>query len=122
MAGFHRSGGFRPCGGGTRAPATPYRFSTPDGIIPPMFCHSCGTQVNTDVQFCPNCGQPLATSPAPAGAPTYVARAGITARPGHWIGAGWDMVKADQGSYMLIAVVFIALNAMVPVILQGPLI
>src|ERR1019366_8605065 len=66
-----------------------FGFCPRDGIIRPMFCHSCGTQVNTDVQFCPNCGQPLAPSPAPAAAPAYVAR---------------------------------ALNAVVPVILQGPLI
>jgi hypothetical protein len=87
-----------------------------------MFCHSCGTQVNTDVQFCPNCGQSLAASPAPAAAPAYVARGGITARPGHWVGAGWDIVKADMGNYVLLALVFIVLNAMVPMILQGPLI
>src|SRR5450432_3391891 len=87
-----------------------------------MFCHSCGTQVNTDVQFCPNCGQPLAGSPAPAVAPAYVARTGLTARPGAWVGAGWDLVKADMGNYVLIALVFLALNAMVPMILQGPLI
>ena len=86
-----------------------------------MFCHSCGTQVSTDVQFCPNCGQSLAGSPAPAAAPPYVARTGLTARPGVWIGAGWDMVKADMGNYVLIGLVFVALNALVPVILQGPL-
>ena len=89
--------------------------------MPPMFCHSCGTQVNTDVQFCPNCGQPLAATPAPAAAPAYVARAGITARPGAWVGAGWDLVKADMGNYVLLALVFLALNSMVPMILQGPL-
>ena len=87
-----------------------------------MFCHSCGTQVTTDLQFCPNCGQSLSASPAPAAAPVYVARAGITARPGAWVGAGWDLVKADMGNYVLLALVFLALNAMVPFILQGPLI
>jgi uncharacterized membrane protein len=86
-----------------------------------MFCHSCGTQVNSDVQFCPNCGQPLAGSPVPAAPPAYVVRAGATARPGAWIGAGWDLVKADMGNYVLIALVFLVLNAVVPMILQGPL-
>jgi uncharacterized membrane protein len=86
-----------------------------------MFCHTCGTQVSTDVQFCPNCGQSLAGSPAAAAPPPYVARTGLTARPGAWIGAGWDMVKADMGNYVLIGLVFLALNALVPVILQGPL-
>src|ERR1035441_3776221 len=87
-----------------------------------MFCHSCGTQVTTDLQFCPNCGQSLSASPTPAAAPAYVAPGGITARPGHWVGAGWDIVKTDMGNYVLLALVFIALNAMVPMILQGPLI
>ena len=31
------------------------------------------------------------------------------------------MVKADMGNYVLIALVFVALNGLVPVILQGPL-
>ena len=38
------------------------------------------------------------------------------------MGAGWDLVKADMGNYVLLALVFLALNAMVPMILQGPLI
>src|SRR5260370_37641456 len=86
-----------------------------------MFCHSWGTEVGTDVKFSPNCGQPLAGSPAPAAAPPYVARTGLTARPGVWIGAGWDLGKADIGNYVLIALVFVALNSLVPGILQGPL-
>jgi hypothetical protein len=74
-----------------------------------MFCHSCGTQVNSDVQFCPNCGQPLSGSPAPAVVPAYVARTGLTARPGAWIGR-LEMV-ADMGNYVLIALVFVAPTA-----------
>ena len=87
-----------------------------------MFCHSCGTQVTGDVQFCPNCGQSL-SAPVPGSAvvPTFVAPVGITARPGHWIGAGWEMVKGDMGNYALLGLAFLALNALVPVILQGPL-
>jgi uncharacterized membrane protein len=87
-----------------------------------MFCHSCGTQVNNDIQFCPNCGQPLSASTAPVAAPVFVSRVGLAARPGHWVGAGWDIVKTDMGNYVLLGLVFIALNAMVPMILQGPLI
>jgi uncharacterized membrane protein len=87
-----------------------------------MFCHSCGSQVSTDVPFCPVCGQSLAPIPAPPAPPAYVARGGISARPGAWVGAGWDLVKPDMGNYVLLALVFIALNAMVPLILQGPLI
>src|ERR1019366_7371615 len=86
-----------------------YRVFPPDGMIRPMFCHSCGTQVTTDVQFCPTCGQPVAASPANAAEPAYVARGAVTARPGAWVGAGWDLVKADMGNYVLLALVFIAL-------------
>ncbi len=75
-----------------------------------MFCHSCGTQVTTDVQFCPNCGQSLNAATTPAPVPAYVARTDIKARPGAWIGAGWEMVKADMGNYVLIGLVFLALN------------
>src|SRR5437879_2218204 len=88
-----------------------------------MFCHSCGTQVNSDVQFCPNCGQSLsAPSGPPSVVPAYVVPAGIKARPGEWIGAGWEIVKNDLGNYVLIALVFTLLNSLVPLILQGPLI
>jgi uncharacterized membrane protein len=87
-----------------------------------MFCHSCGSQVPSDVQFCPGCGQALA---APAGPPPvlpiYVPPTGVTAKPGAWIGAGWDMVKADLGNYVLVGLIFIVLNGVVPLILQGPL-
>jgi uncharacterized membrane protein len=84
-----------------------------------MFCHTCGTQVNPDVQFCPNCGQalsPTVTVPAVA----WVAPVGITAAPGRWIGLGWELVKADLGNYILMALVFSLLTA-VPLI-QGALI
>ena len=86
-----------------------------------MFCHSCGTQVNGDVQFCPSCGQSLAGAPVQAPPPVFVPAAGLSARPGHWVGAGWDLVKADMGNYALMGLIFLALNGMVPVILQGPL-
>ena len=87
-----------------------------------MFCHKCGTQVNPDVQFCPSCGEPL-TSPlassVPAAAP-WNPPTGIKATPGKWIGEGWELVKADMGTYVLISLIFILLNG-VPFI-QGALI
>ena len=86
-----------------------------------MFCHSCGTQVDSSVQFCPTCGASLA-APSPATpAAVFVAPAGITAAPGRWIGEGWRMVTADLGNWVLIALVFTVLNGIVPIILQGPL-
>lgn len=90
-----------------------------------MFCHSCGTQVASDLQFCPNCGQSLTGAPGPLGGPAQVAwtaPVGIKAQPGRWIGAGWQMVKADIGTYILLALVLTALSSMVPIIIQGPLI
>ncbi len=86
-----------------------------------MFCHSCGTQINGDVQFCPSCGRSLGVAAPIAPPPAFVPQAGLSARPGHWVGAGWDLVKADMGNYALMGLIFVALNAMVPVILQGPL-
>src|SRR5215471_15258227 len=85
-----------------------------------MFCHSCGTQVNAGVQFCPNCGQSLVAPAAHEAAPVFVPPAGIKASPGRWIGAGWQMVQADLGNIVLIALVFTLLNG-VPLI-QGALI
>jgi uncharacterized membrane protein len=88
-----------------------------------MFCHHCGTQVSTDVQFCPTCGQSLAASPlSPGGSPAipWVAPAGIKATPGKWMGQGWDLVKQDMGNYVLMALIFFLLNG-VPFI-QGALI
>jgi uncharacterized membrane protein len=90
-----------------------------------MFCHKCGTQVSPNVQFCPNCGQPLATAPGALGGAAPIAwtpPVGVRSQTGRWIGEGWRMVKADMGTFILLAIVFSALNAMVPVLLQGPLI
>jgi hypothetical protein len=93
-----------------------------------MFCHSCGTQVANDVQFCPNCGQSLSLSGSPpvsSGAPAvppaipWTPPAGIRAQPGRWIGAGWTLVTADLGNYILISLIFFLLNG-VPFI-QGAL-
>ena len=90
-----------------------------------MFCHSCGTQVGPEVQFCPTCGQPLAAGPSPLSSAAPVAwtpPVGIQAMPGRWIGEGWQLVKADIGMYILLALVLTVLSSMVPVIIQGPLI
>jgi len=87
-----------------------------------MFCTKCGTQVNSDVQFCPTCGEPMA-SPLASGPPAalpWTAPTGIKATPGKWIGEGWELVKADMGTYVLISLIFFLLNG-VPFI-QGALI
>jgi uncharacterized membrane protein len=86
-----------------------------------MFCHTCGTQVANDAQFCPNCGQTLSGSPV-SGVPAvpWTAPVGIKAEPGRWMGEGWALVKADLGNYLLISLIFFLLNG-VPLI-QGALI
>lgn len=64
-----------------------------------------------------------APSPLAAPAPVaFVAPTGIKAEPGRWTREGWELVKADMGNYVLIALVFWLLNGCVPIILQGPLI
>jgi uncharacterized membrane protein len=63
----------------------------------------------------------LGAAPAQTPQPVYIPPPGLVARPGHWVGAGWELVKADIGNYVLMGLIFVVLNAMVPVILQGPL-
>lgn len=86
-----------------------------------MFCHTCGNQVDASLQFCPNCGSSLVAGPGTGVAVPWTPPVGIKAQPGRWIGAGWNMVKADFGTYCLLGLVMLCLNAMVPIILQGPL-
>jgi len=88
-----------------------------------MFCDRCGTQVRPDQQFCPNCGQAFAAASAPgavAPPPVWTPPAAVHVTAGHWIGAGWEMVKADMGAYVLAALIFFVLSG-VPFI-QGALI
>jgi uncharacterized membrane protein len=88
-----------------------------------MFCQRCGTQVGSDVQFCPNCGQSLGGAPVsgslPMAAP-WTPPTGIQASAGRWIGEGWALVKGDLGNYVVISLLFAILSG-VPLI-QGPLI
>jgi hypothetical protein len=92
-----------------------------------MFCHGCGTQVADDVRFCPNCGRALGQAPPAPGPPfgnvppaAWTARVGIRAQPGRWISAGWTLVQADLGNYLVASLVFWLLGG-VPFI-QGALI
>ena len=87
-----------------------------------MFCHHCGSQVADRSAFCPNCGQSLGGAPAaaPGTQPAWMPPARVQVTAGHWLGAGWDLVRADLGSYVLIAILFGLLSS-VPFI-QGALI
>ena len=62
------------------------------------------------------------TSPLASGPPAAVpfTAPGIKATPGKWMGEGWELVKADMGTYVLISLIFCLLNG-VPFI-QGALI
>jgi uncharacterized membrane protein len=83
-----------------------------------MFCHRCGGSVGSDVRFCPSCGQALPAIAPAAGVTRPFGR--IEASPGRWISEGWNLVQADLGSYVLIALLFFLLSG-VPLI-QGALI
>jgi hypothetical protein len=90
-----------------------------------MFCHKCGTQVSPDVQFCPTCGTSLAAGAGGlSSAPEipWTPPAAVEVHAGRWISEGWDLVTADLGNYVLLALVFTVLSGAVPVILQGPMI
>ena len=89
-----------------------------------MFCHYCGNQTDDTAQFCKNCGRPLTPSSAlqqePESHPQWTPPASAQAAPGRWLSAGWEIVKADLGNYLLISLIFVLLNG-VPFI-QGSLI
>ncbi len=88
-----------------------------------MYCDRCGTQISEGQQFCSACGQPVAAPPTVAVGPlvpVWTPPLSVNVTPGRWIGAGWDIVKADMGTYVLAALVFFILSG-VPLI-QGALI
>lgn len=88
-----------------------------------MFCDKCGTQVAADQQFCPNCGQSVGGPPAASGVappPAWTPPTHVQVTAGKWIGAGWTLVKADPGAYILAALIFFLLSG-VPLI-QGALV
>ena len=88
-----------------------------------MFCHRCGNQVADGIGFCPNCGQALGPGAAlgSSASVAWTAPTGVHSRTGHWIGAGWEMVKQDFGTFFLLALVVAILNSVVPFLLVGPL-
>lgn len=101
-----------------------------------MFCQYCGAQIESHSRFCPTCGKSQSAGGAgnvPPGMPpnhqppvqpppAFTPPPGIQAHTGHWIGAGWEMVKGDLPLFMLLSLLFFLLNSFVPILLQGPLI
>ncbi len=88
-----------------------------------MFCDRCGTQLSEGQQFCTSCGQTVGGPPSPAAGaliPVWTPPVNVQVAAGHWIGAGWEVVKADLGMYVVAALIFFVLSG-VPLI-QGALI
>jgi uncharacterized membrane protein len=85
-----------------------------------MFCSKCGTQI-ADAKVCPQCGEVQVPVYATAATPIFTARAGIKAETGRWISAGWNMVTADMGNSLLVALIFVLVNSLASIVTQGPL-
>ncbi|MBI5281580.1 MAG: zinc-ribbon domain-containing protein [Candidatus Solibacter usitatus] len=91
-----------------------------------MFCTHCGAQVTAETRFCPQCGTTLGGAPPPpppvfAPAASFTVPAGCQAHTGRWIGAAWTLVTAQLGMFALIIIVMSIVSAVVPLILQGPM-
>jgi uncharacterized membrane protein len=87
-----------------------------------MYCHSCGSPIEPGAGFCASCGSAQRVE---AGAAVMPAPAAYTVRPGaqsdtmRWIGEGWDVVKNDLGTFVLMTIVMMLVNGAVPFLLQG---
>jgi uncharacterized membrane protein len=84
-----------------------------------MFCSKCGAQVGPEARVCSQCGEPQA--PVFTSAPVWTAPVGVKAQTGRWISAGWKMVTADLGNFMLVTLVFVLVNSVASIVTQGPL-
>ena len=86
-----------------------------------MNCRYCGAPLNPEVKFCSTCGrsqQDDAVSGAvPPPPPPPIAD--VTAQTGRWISAGWDLIKGDWMSFVLMALAFLVVTNCVPIVLQG---
>ena len=65
-------------------------------------------------------GPPPPAAPYVA-APVWMPRPGIKAETGKWISAGWNMVKADLGNFILVTLIFMVVNSVASIVTQGPL-
>ena len=78
-----------------------------------MFCHRCGTSVEPNVQFCPNCGQAMGPSPITSSNAVvpWTPPLQVQVSSGRWLSAGWNLVMADFGTYLLITLLFFVLSS-----------
>jgi uncharacterized membrane protein len=86
-----------------------------------MFCQHCGSPMDDAARFCPACGSVQGESIAPSLAPAFTPPLVIKARSWHWIGQGWELVKSDLTAYLVMSLLFVVLNAVLPIVLQGAL-
>jgi len=92
-----------------------------------MYCQNCGSPVESSAGFCAKCGSSQRIeSGLGAVAPAQAAYTAYTARPTggksdtmRWIGQGWELVKDDLGTFVLMTIVMMVVNGAVPVLLQG---
>jgi uncharacterized membrane protein len=90
-----------------------------------MFCQSCGSAVESNAAFCARCGSAQRIEAGPGGVAVASAPAAYTVRTGaksdtvRWIGQGWELVKDDLGTFVLMTIVMSVVNGVVPLLLQG---
>jgi uncharacterized membrane protein len=89
-----------------------------------MFCQSCGSPVESSAGFCAKCGSAQriegGSGPvAPLLGVSTVRRTGGKSDTVRWIEQGWEMVKGDLGTFVLMTIVMMVVNGAVPVLLQG---
>jgi uncharacterized membrane protein len=57
----------------------------------------------------------------PVGPTPFLPPTHVEVQTGRWIGEGWELVKNDMGTFVLITLVSLVLNGVVPFVLSGPL-
>ncbi|MDX2150526.1 MAG: zinc-ribbon domain-containing protein [Bryobacteraceae bacterium] len=103
-----------------------------------MFCSNCGSPVPAESRFCVQCGTPQPGAGggggsaaggvpprfggAPIGTPVaFAPRQGLRSETGRWISEGWKLVQTDLGFFVILGLIFLVLNSVIPIVLQGPL-
>lgn len=93
-----------------------------------MFCPHCGAQNAEISTFCTSCGRPFdpvggrGAAPPQQPAIGFVPPAQVEVKIGAWIGEGWRIVSSDFVNFAIIALLFVIVSGVVPLILQGAMI
>ncbi len=92
-----------------------------------MNCRYCGAPLDPDVKFCSTCGRSQQGEEPSGGVdrvdphPPQIPGGNPSAQTGRWISAGWELVKSDFLPFILMALVFLVINNVIPLIMWGPL-